>query len=80
LLLYLPSYVLGIGAGLLAESQRGSSLALLLLVGVGVLSTIAAISFVSVCYRFLAGSPGTGRPPVAGPDEGAVSPDRMLPT
>jgi hypothetical protein len=80
LLLYLPSYVFGICIGLSADKLSDSLLPLLLLIGVGALSTVAAISFVSVSYRCLAEAPGEGRTPIAGPDEAAVSPDQTLPT
>jgi hypothetical protein len=56
LLLYVPSYAIVIGVGLLPETQRGSLLVLLLLVGASTLSTIAAISFLSLSYRFLTGT------------------------
>jgi hypothetical protein len=55
LLLYLPSYVIDI-----ADRLSGSLLTLLLVIGADALTAVAAISFLSLSYRFLAATAGSG--------------------
>jgi hypothetical protein len=62
LLLYAPSYAIGVGIIVLPEGQRGSLPVILSVIGVGVLSTVAAISFLSLSYRFFTGAPRTAQP------------------
>ena len=62
LLLYVPSYAIGIGVMLLPEGQSGSLPVILSIIGVGVLSTVAAIGFLSLSYRFFTGAPQTAQP------------------
>jgi hypothetical protein len=63
LLLYVPSYAMGMGVVLLPLMQGGSLLAILSIVAVGALSTVAAISFLSLSYRFLIATALPDHPP-----------------
>jgi hypothetical protein len=63
LLLYVPSYAIGMGVVLLPGGQDGSLPVILSIIAVGVLSTVAAISFLSVSYRFLTATALPDDPP-----------------
>lgn len=62
LLVYAPSYAIGLAIQLTAEAPLGGLPALLLLFLVNLLVGVAAISFLSLSYRFLAGTGASSQP------------------